>query len=173
MPQAEARRLPLGLKAMERTKEGLPSRVAVFLPVRTSHSLIVLSTLPDASVLPSGLKATRMASSVCPSRVATALPVAASHTLTVLSVLAEASSLPSGLHATELTDLPCPSSVVRVLISWAGSGVAARAAKTTRVNRLCGFMVPPPGDGPIHSTGGGLRWWIRAVSYFRGNRGIA
>ena len=35
-----------------------PLRVACSLPVATSHSLIVLSSLPEASVLPSGLNAT-------------------------------------------------------------------------------------------------------------------
>lgn len=38
-------------------------------PVPTSHSLIALSSLPEASVFPSGLKATLVTESVWPARV--------------------------------------------------------------------------------------------------------
>ena len=46
-----------------------PLRVACSLPVATSHSLIVLSLLPEASVLPSGLNATDETRPPCPLRV--------------------------------------------------------------------------------------------------------
>src|SRR5205807_311124 len=62
----------------------------------TSHSLMVLSSLPEAKVLPSGLKATDQ-TTACPLRVIRCLPVATSHSATVSSVLAEARTLPSGL----------------------------------------------------------------------------
>ena len=85
-----------------------PLRVACSLPVATSHSLIVWSLLPEASVLPSGLNATDHTPPVCPLRVACSLPVATSHSLIVWSPLPEASVLPSGLYATEYTQLVCP-----------------------------------------------------------------
>ena len=50
-----------------------PLRVACSLPVATSHSLIVLSQLPEASVLPSGLYATEHTVLVCPLRVSRSL----------------------------------------------------------------------------------------------------
>lgn len=53
------------------------------LPAMT-HSLIVLSWLPDASVFPSGLYATDSTQPVCPLRVACFLPVATSNSLVVL-----------------------------------------------------------------------------------------
>jgi len=66
----------------------------------TFHSLIVPSSLPDASVLPSGLNATEWTLPVCPLWVTRSLPVATFHSLIVLSPLPDASVLPSGLNAT-------------------------------------------------------------------------
>src|SRR5207244_670429 len=58
------------LYATEPTGDVCPLRVASSLPVATSHSLIVLSALPEASVLPSRLYATELTPAVCPRRVA-------------------------------------------------------------------------------------------------------
>jgi hypothetical protein len=70
------------------------------LPVARFHTLMVLSSLPEASVLPSGLKLTLLTDAVCPVRVVIGLPVARFQTLMVLSALPEASVLPSGLKLT-------------------------------------------------------------------------
>ena len=61
----EARVLPSGLYATNRTTSVCPLRVARSLPVCTSHSLTVLSWLPEASVLPSGLNATDVHRASC------------------------------------------------------------------------------------------------------------
>src|SRR5438046_1096053 len=92
------------------------------LPVATTHTLIVLSSLAEASILPSGLKATEPTESLCDLRVACSLPVRRSHSLTVVSQVAEASVLPSGLNATEHTAFVCPFSVHRSLVSCADNG---------------------------------------------------
>src|ERR1700712_3843464 len=81
----------------------------------TSHNLIVLSWLPEASVLPSGLNATELMARVCPFKVVLSLPALASQSLIVLSRDAEASILPSGLNATHDTHSVCPSRVARSL----------------------------------------------------------
>src|SRR5262249_20796410 len=102
------------------------------LPVATSHSLIVLSSLAEASILPSGLKATEPTESPCDLRVACSLPVRRSHSLTQLSQLAEASVLPSGLKATEHRASVCPCSVARSLASCADDGDSGgRASQAT------------------------------------------
>src|SRR5208283_1796513 len=57
----EAKSLPSGLKARERTRSVCPLRIASFLPLATSHDLIiaplVLPEFAEATVLPSGLNA--------------------------------------------------------------------------------------------------------------------
>src|SRR5262245_13022020 len=68
---AEASDLPSGLYVTEITD--FVCRVACFLPIRTSHSLIVPSALPEASVLPSGLYVTENTTFVCPWTVAASL----------------------------------------------------------------------------------------------------
>jgi len=45
-------------------------RMPAYLPMATSQSLTVLSTLTEAKVLPSGLNATATTAPVCPCRVA-------------------------------------------------------------------------------------------------------
>src|SRR4051794_25806480 len=102
-----------------------------------SHSLIVSSKLPEASVLPSGLYATAHTQSVWPSRVARSLPVATSHSLIVLSLLPEASVLPSWLYAREYTVSACPLSVSRSSGSWADSGPAPRQATPSHTITDC------------------------------------
>ena len=67
---------------------------SVLLP--TSHSLIVLSSPPDAKVLPSGLYDTDITALVCPLRVAMFVRLATFHSLIVLSQLPDAKVLPSG-----------------------------------------------------------------------------
>gem|GEM_PF-6095440 len=75
--------MPSGLYATEDTDQVCPLRVACSLPVAASHSLIVWSKLPEASVLPSGLYATEDTPPVCPLRVACSLPVTASAAVAV------------------------------------------------------------------------------------------
>src|SRR5258708_8248998 len=80
----------------------------------TSHSQIVWSWPPLASVPPSGLQATQLTLSVCPTSVCRQrrLPVSPiSQSLTVPSLLALASRLPSGAKASPRTQLLCPQSV--------------------------------------------------------------
>ena len=100
---------PSGLKATELTPLiECPVRVAISRRVATSHSLMVLSALPEAKILPSRLNASELTSVYlnvveCPSNVAILLPVAISHTWMVPSKLPlpEAKVLPSGLKAIE------------------------------------------------------------------------
>src|SRR5262245_59470333 len=103
-----------------------PLRVARSWPLSASHSLIVRSELPEASVFPFGLKATEETWAVRPLSVARSWPLAASNNLISplkcnlgssqrLQALAEARVLPSGLKATEVTQSVCPLSVAR---SW-------------------------------------------------------
>ena len=49
-----------GLNATELTWAMCPLSVVVFLPLATSHSLMLLSQLPEARVLPSGLNTTEV-----------------------------------------------------------------------------------------------------------------
>src|SRR4051812_44424070 len=103
------------------------SRVAVFLPLTTSQSLIVPSLLPEARALPSGLNATHRTRLWCPVNVAVFLPLATSHNLISLSISSslgkpgrgvpdpEARVLPSRLNATELTQPLCPRRVAVIL----------------------------------------------------------
>ena len=84
------------------------------MPAWTSHSLIVLSSDPEASSVPSREYATERTSSVCPSSVVV-FPVATSHSTTVPSPNPEASIVPSGERATEKT-LPLRASKVAVLV---------------------------------------------------------
>src|SRR6266516_7871122 len=78
-----------------------------------SHSLMVLSTLPLASVCPSGLMATLATELLCPVRVRRRSPVFRFHSLMVLSSLPLASICPSGLMATLSTWSSCPVRVRR------------------------------------------------------------
>ena len=73
-------------------------------PVSASHTLTVLSPLPETMRVPSGLNATLLTrSGVAVEGCADRWPVSASHTLTVLSSLPETMRLPSGLNATLVT----------------------------------------------------------------------
>src|SRR5436190_2128028 len=76
-------------------------------PVR-SHSLSVLSRLPDSAMRPSGENLTETTMSECPMKVRSSLPVATSHSLSVLSWLPDSAMRPSGENATELTMPECP-----------------------------------------------------------------
>ena len=71
-------------------------------PVAASHSLIVSSHDPDATVLPFSEKVTALTEPSCPSSFCLSSPVAASHSLTVLSYDPDATVLPSGEKATAL-----------------------------------------------------------------------
>ena len=97
--------MPSGLYATDDTMPVCPMRVACSLPVATSHSLIVWSAPPAASVLPSGLYARDDTPLVL--MVASSLPVATSHSLIVWSAFPAASVLPSGLYATEYAPWTC------------------------------------------------------------------
>jgi hypothetical protein len=94
------------------------AHLSVCLTAGISHSLIVLSPLPEANALPSGLYATDntppVSPPVWPWMVASSLPGAMPHSLIVLSQLPEARVLPSGLYTTATTDVPavCPLRVV-------------------------------------------------------------
>src|SRR5262245_7355710 len=82
--------------------------VICFCPVCASHTLPVLSKLPEAMRLPSGENAALMTQLVCPLRVSCSCPVCASHTFTVSSKLPATMRLPSGLNATLETGLRWP-----------------------------------------------------------------
>ena len=73
--------------------------------MRRSHTQIVPSPLPLASVYPSGEDATDVTSSVCPERVCKWSPVRAFHKRIVLSSPPLASLNPSVENATEVTPL--------------------------------------------------------------------
>ena len=108
----------------QRTLLECPRSVATHLLVATSHTLSVLSPLPDPDTTrrPSGNTATQLTydedtssqkyhkertpqrtQPECPFSVATHLPVATSHTLSVLSFDADTTRRPSGNTATPLT----------------------------------------------------------------------
>src|SRR5215471_14820183 len=81
-------------------------------PVR-SHSLSVLSLLPDSAVRPSGENATEKTQSECPVKLRTSLPVATSHSvrlltssLAVLPKPADSAVRPSCARATEMIRTP-------------------------------------------------------------------
>ena len=67
-----------------------------------SHTLIVLSPLPETRVFPSVLMATALTEPECKLRVHNNVPVAKFFTLIVLSLLRETKIFPSGLIANEL-----------------------------------------------------------------------
>src|SRR4051812_12154507 len=75
---AEARVLPSGVKATERTQSWCPSRVAASCRVARSQSLTVLSALAEARIFPSGEKANDQMPPACPLSEARRLPVATS-----------------------------------------------------------------------------------------------
>lgn len=78
-------------------------------PVLGSHSLTVLSMLPDASIRPSGDHATARTQLVCPFNVWRGVPVSQSHILTVLSPLPVAIlDDTSGENAVANIASPCP-----------------------------------------------------------------
>ena len=92
----------------------------MFSLVATSHSLIVLSCEPEASIVPSGENATRT-ERVCFSRVAIFSLVAISHSLTVPSCAPEARILLSGENATERTQCVCLSVAMFSLVATSHS----------------------------------------------------
>jgi hypothetical protein len=75
-------------------------KVRTSLPVATSHSLSVLSMLPDSAVRPSGENATERTELSCPVKVRCA-PVATCDSFNVVSELPESTVRPSGENATE------------------------------------------------------------------------
>src|SRR5216684_3777537 len=77
------------------------------MPLATSHSLTVLSSLPLARIFPSGLKVTELTRPECPVSDRNSAPVVRSHNLIVLSSPPQANVLPSGPNATESTALDC------------------------------------------------------------------
>src|SRR5215469_12666475 len=83
-------------------------KICVHSPVLTSHSQIVPSSPPLASVFPSGLKATDHTQLLCPCRVSRQWPVLVSQRRIVASWLPLAIRLPSGLKAMHRTQLLCP-----------------------------------------------------------------
>src|SRR5262245_61955615 len=100
---------------MDRTPTEWPLRTAFSCQVTTSHSLMVLSRLPEARRFPSGLNATEVTASVCPLNECLSRPVATSHSFNSIKLLPfgphpwppEARSLPSGLNATDVTHTLC------------------------------------------------------------------
>ena len=87
-------------------------KVQISLPVKTSHNLIVLSSLALARILPLGLKATEFTppdqeDSPCPLRVRGSL-LAKCQIFIVLSSLPLANVCPSGLKTTDITLFECP-----------------------------------------------------------------
>ena len=83
-------------------------------PVRTSHSLMVLSPEADAKSALSGLNRQEFTSLSCPVSVWRQRPSRGSHSLTVLSTLAVARSVPSGDMSTPQTQLVWPVKVLAV-----------------------------------------------------------
>lgn len=74
----------------------------------TFHSLIDLSSEPEASVVESGPHAMVDMPAICPSSVCSCLPVLASHILIVPSEEQLAMRLPSGENFTAETPFLCP-----------------------------------------------------------------
>src|SRR5438270_14088413 len=88
--------------ATHHTMSVCPLRVNCTLPVVTSQSLTVRSSLPEASVLPSDEIATEQTLPSCPVKVASSLAVATFQSLMVLSGGAEINVLPERSKAREL-----------------------------------------------------------------------
>src|SRR5207245_7248589 len=80
-----ANRVPSGLKATDQTRPVWPCNVVRHLPVLTSHSLTIPSSLQLASRAPSGLKATERTQSLCPCSVLRHCPVLTCQILTLRS----------------------------------------------------------------------------------------
>ena len=95
--------MPSGENATELTPPECPSKVRISCPLAASHSLSVLSELPESRRVPSGENATEVTASECPSKVRISRPLAASHSLSVLSSLPDSTRVPSGENATEVT----------------------------------------------------------------------
>ena len=98
--------MPSGENATARTVPVWPTSVQRSRPVVGSHSLMVPSSLAEASVFPSGEKATAQTIPACPLSVWRSEGLAASatsQTFTVPSQLPEARVRPSGENATEST----------------------------------------------------------------------
>jgi hypothetical protein len=76
-----------------------------------SHSLRVLSSLPDNAMRRTGEYATDVTLSECPVNVWISMPVATSQSLRVLSSLPESTCDPSGANATDRTSSECPLNV--------------------------------------------------------------
>jgi hypothetical protein len=70
-------------KATALTGEECPRSVRNSRPLATSRSVIVVSSLPDASIAPSGENATAPTGAECPLYVRNASPLEASQNLTV------------------------------------------------------------------------------------------
>ena len=97
---------PSGLNTTHLTASGCPISVTLYDAVSTSHSLMVVSSLPLRSVFPSGLNATLLmeSSKVCivfsgPVRVCLRLPVCASQRKISPKSPPVAIIFPSGLNA--------------------------------------------------------------------------
>ena len=86
-------------------------RVEFTAPLCASHSLMIWSWLPLASMVPSGLHVTVSTQFECPLRVDwhSKVPAETSDQMrTVLSQLPVASLVPSVFHATDVTPRECP-----------------------------------------------------------------
>src|SRR5262249_3321899 len=83
--QAAARYWPSGLNTKALTGlRASPRTVRSSSPLPRSHTLTVLSVLPETRRFSLGLKVTQLTLSLCPRSVWSSRPVVASHTLTVL-----------------------------------------------------------------------------------------
>ena len=78
-------------------------RVRTSAPLRASHTLAVLSSLPVTTREPSALNDAELTPPVCPLRVRTSAPLRASHTLAVPSSLAVTTREPSALNDADST----------------------------------------------------------------------
>src|SRR3989338_6004682 len=78
-----------------------PTNMAISFPVCISHSLRVLSSLPDNAVFPSGEKETEETPLLCPLKVRIFFPVFISQRLRLAPLLPDNAYFPSGEKETE------------------------------------------------------------------------
>src|SRR5262249_48294060 len=105
----DTRVLPSELNTTQLKSPCSPLKVAVLSPVFGSHSLIVLSELPEARIFPSGLKASAHTwpLSLPPFNVRRFLPPATCQSVTSLSWLPTAKIFPSRLKARDTIESVC------------------------------------------------------------------
>lgn len=100
--------LPSGEKHVENTYEYSICIVLIRRPTSTSHSLTVLSKLPEASQLPLGENFTTVTFWVCPLSLEMGTDFVEFHTITMQSLPPEAIHLPSGDMDIDNTESVCP-----------------------------------------------------------------